>query len=130
MSTSGADANGQTATGASAAAAPAKKDLSPAELLQQKLFAMLGGAMTSSLIALGDTLGLYKKMKELGQLSSGALADACGLSERFVREWLHQQVDALLPALRSRLSFELPASCGRLLCCAVCHVADQQNGCG
>lgn len=47
--------------------------------------------MTSSLIALGDTLGLYKKMKELGQLSSAALAEACGLSERFVREWLHQQ---------------------------------------
>lgn len=94
MSTSGTDANGQTATGAAAAAAPAKKDLSPAELLQQKLFAMLGGAMTSSLIALGDTLGLYKKMKELGQLSSGALADACGLNERFVREWLHQQACA------------------------------------
>jgi hypothetical protein len=71
---------------------PGKQDLSPAELFQQKLFGMLGGAMTSSLIALGDTLNIYKTMKQLGRLSSAELAESCNLSERFVREWLHQQV--------------------------------------
>lgn len=71
---------------------PAKHDPSPAELFQQKLFNVLGGAMTSSLIALGDTLNIYKTMKELGKLSCAELADACKLSERFLREWLHQQV--------------------------------------
>jgi hypothetical protein len=83
--------NGDAA--AEADAAPGKKDMTPAELFQQKLFGMLGGAMTSSLIALGDTLGIYKTMKQLGRLSSAELAEACNLSERFVREWLHQQVD-------------------------------------
>lgn len=85
-------ATGQIA--ADGAAPSVKKDLSPAESFQQKLFGYLGGAMTSSLIALGDTLGLYEKMKELGQLSSAGLAEACGLDERFVREWQHQQVIA------------------------------------
>jgi SAM-dependent methyltransferase len=73
---------------------PVKQDPSPAELFQQKLFNVLGGAMTSSLIALGDTLNIYKTMKELGKLSCAELADACKLSERFVREWLHQQACA------------------------------------
>lgn len=69
-----------------------KPQPSEAELLQGKLFGYLTGALTSSLVGLGDTLGLYAKMKQLGKSSSDDIAEACGLSERFVREWLHQQV--------------------------------------
>lgn len=73
-------------------AAKPQAEMSEAELLQQRLFGCLSGAMTANLIALGDTLGLFAKLKALGGVSSAQLAEACNLNERFVREWLHQQV--------------------------------------
>lgn len=64
---------------------------SKTELLQQKLFGFLSGAMTSSLVGLGDKLGIFGKMKQLGKASSSNIAETCGLSHRFVLEWLYQQ---------------------------------------
>ena len=40
---------------------------------------------------LGDRLGLFRKLAELGSVSSQELADSLGLSERWIREWLHHQ---------------------------------------
>ncbi len=73
-------------------AAKTQAEKSEAELLQQKLFGCLSGAMTSSLIALGDTLGLFKRLRVLGKASSAQLAEVCKLDERFCREWCYQQV--------------------------------------
>ncbi len=67
-------------------------DLSPEEAFQAKLMSHLKGALTSNLIALGDSLGIYEAMKTHGKASSEELATAAGLHERFVREWLYQQV--------------------------------------
>lgn len=50
--------------------------------------ATLSGVMTN----IGDTLGLYRAMAGAGALGSAALADKCGLAERYVREWLNNQV--------------------------------------
>jgi 2-polyprenyl-3-methyl-5-hydroxy-6-metoxy-1,4-benzoquinol methylase len=50
-----------------------------------------GAVASAPLIALGDRLGLYKAMTEQGWLTSQALADKAGLSERYVREWLGAQ---------------------------------------
>lgn len=62
------------------------------------------GALTANLAALGDRLGIYKAIKDgvavngqngqNGQsgLTSGQLADKMDLNERFLREWLYQQV--------------------------------------
>lgn len=49
--------------------------------------ATLSGVMTS----LGHKLGLYQAMAGAGPLSSQALADRTGLTERYVREWLNNQ---------------------------------------
>jgi 2-polyprenyl-3-methyl-5-hydroxy-6-metoxy-1,4-benzoquinol methylase len=55
------------------------------------VFGALGGAMTSALIGLGDRLGLFAKLGELGPVTSTELADAMELDERWIREWLYQQ---------------------------------------
>jgi 2-polyprenyl-3-methyl-5-hydroxy-6-metoxy-1,4-benzoquinol methylase len=57
----------------------------------KNVFGALGGVMTSSMIALGDRLGLYRALAGAGPLSSRELAEKAGLHERWVREWLHQQ---------------------------------------
>ncbi len=55
------------------------------------VFGSLGGAMTSAMIYIGDRLGLYAKLAEVGPVTSEELAAATGLSERWLREWLYQQ---------------------------------------
>jgi 2-polyprenyl-3-methyl-5-hydroxy-6-metoxy-1,4-benzoquinol methylase len=50
--------------------------------------ATLSGVMTS----IGDKLGLYKAMAGAGLISSQTLADKTGTDERYVREWLSNQV--------------------------------------
>ena len=50
--------------------------------------------MTTALIWIGDHLGLYRQMQGAGKLTSDALANQMGLSERWVREWLHGQAAA------------------------------------
>jgi len=55
------------------------------------VFGSLGGAMTSAMVYLGDRLGLYRALGELGSATSGELAARTGLHERWLREWLHQQ---------------------------------------
>ena len=53
------------------------------------VFGTLGGAMTSAMIYLGDRMRLFEAMAGGGPLSSEELAQRTGLSERWLREWLH-----------------------------------------
>ena len=62
--------------------------------LAGKVFADLGGAVTTGMVWLGDHMGLYRAMQNAGPLTSQMLADKLGLSERWVREWLHGQAAA------------------------------------
>jgi SAM-dependent methyltransferase len=55
------------------------------------VFGSLGGAMTSSMIYLGDHMGLYRELADNGPATSAELADRTGLDERWLREWLFQQ---------------------------------------
>ncbi len=57
----------------------------------KQVFGALGGAMTATMIYLGDRLGLYRAMDGAGPLSSAELAARTSLDERWVREWLYQQ---------------------------------------
>lgn len=57
----------------------------------KQVFGALQGAMTSAMICLGDRLGLYRTLANEGAVTSGELAASTGLSERWLREWLHQQ---------------------------------------
>lgn len=45
-------------------------------------------------IYLGDRLGLYQALGELGPVTSGELATQTGTHERYIREWLEQQAVA------------------------------------
>ena len=59
------------------------------------VFSKLEGAVTAGMIHLGDKLGLYESMAQSveGDTSS-TLAVRTNLHERWVREWLHNQVAA------------------------------------
>ena len=59
------------------------------------VFSKLEGAVTSGMIHLGDRLGLYSSMaSHTDGDTSTSLASRLGLHERWVREWLHNQVAA------------------------------------
>ena len=59
------------------------------------IFSKLEGAVTSGMIHLGDRLGLYAAMAENPDGdTSASLAGRTELHERWVREWLHNQVAA------------------------------------
>ena len=55
------------------------------------VFGALGGAMTSTMIYLGDRLGLFRELASSGDATSAELAERTGLDERWLREWLYQQ---------------------------------------
>ncbi|MGH3447771.1 MAG: class I SAM-dependent methyltransferase [Nocardioidaceae bacterium] len=60
----------------------------------QQVGGMLGGAATTAMMAVGDALGLYPAMAHAGPVTSAQLAAATDTHERYVREWLAQQVSA------------------------------------
>jgi 2-polyprenyl-3-methyl-5-hydroxy-6-metoxy-1,4-benzoquinol methylase len=69
------------------------------KLYSFQLFTKLEGAITSGLVHLGDRLGLYRALADApGPLTSAELAERCGLDERWIREWLHNQAAAHLVA--------------------------------
>jgi SAM-dependent methyltransferase len=51
----------------------------------------LGAAFSGVLVNVGRKLGLYQAMADLGACTSVALAEATGIRERYVREWLANQ---------------------------------------
>jgi 2-polyprenyl-3-methyl-5-hydroxy-6-metoxy-1,4-benzoquinol methylase len=51
----------------------------------------LGAAFSGVLVNIGRRLGLYKAMAQIGVCTSEQLAQATGVRERYVREWLNNQ---------------------------------------
>jgi len=51
----------------------------------------LGAAFSGVLVNVGRKLGLYQAMVDLGACTSAVLAQATGVRERYVREWLANQ---------------------------------------
>ena len=59
------------------------------------VFSKLEGAVTAGMIHLGDRLGLYRELASSTEgETSASLAKRSQLHERWVREWLHNQVAA------------------------------------
>ncbi len=51
----------------------------------------LGGAVSVPLVRIGDALGLYKSLKNIGPATADELAEAAGCAVRYIREWLSAQ---------------------------------------
>ena len=58
------------------------------------VFSKLEGAVTAGMIHLGDHLGLYSALAQSQGDTSSTLAERTGLHERWVREWLSNQLAA------------------------------------
>ena len=61
------------------------------DALAGRLFAAVLGTLDVYNVYLGDRLGLYRALDELGGATSSRLARATDTNERYVREWLEQQ---------------------------------------
>ncbi len=66
------------------------------DALVERLFLATVGTWDVLAVYIGDRLGLYRLLAERGPTTSGALAEAAGLSERYVREWLEQQATSAI----------------------------------
>jgi 2-polyprenyl-3-methyl-5-hydroxy-6-metoxy-1,4-benzoquinol methylase len=86
------------------------------KLYSFQLFSKLEGAVTAGMIHLGDQLGLYVAMREAGEpLTPAELADRCGLHERWVREWAHNQAAARMIVAEPGGRFGLTAEAAAVL---------------
>jgi 2-polyprenyl-3-methyl-5-hydroxy-6-metoxy-1,4-benzoquinol methylase len=61
------------------------------DALVERLFGSTLGALDVLSVYFGARLGLYRALADRGASSSEELAEATGLNERYVREWLEQQ---------------------------------------
>ena len=51
----------------------------------------VGATLNAALVVMGDKLGLYRALAGAGPVTPVELARRCGVSERYVREWLNAQ---------------------------------------
>jgi 2-polyprenyl-3-methyl-5-hydroxy-6-metoxy-1,4-benzoquinol methylase len=56
-----------------------------------KVVTEMGAAANGPLVIIGDKLGLYESLSNLGPMTSDQLAKATNTAERYVREWLSAQ---------------------------------------
>jgi 2-polyprenyl-3-methyl-5-hydroxy-6-metoxy-1,4-benzoquinol methylase len=69
----------------------------------------LGGALSVSLVRIGDRLGLYKALHDSGPMSASELATKAQIAERYAREWLsHQAASGYLSYDPNSAKFTLP----------------------
>lgn len=71
-----------------------QRDLEQRDALVERLFQSSLGMMDILTIYLGDRLGLYRALAELGPATPSQLAAATRTHERYAREWLEQQAVA------------------------------------
>jgi SAM-dependent methyltransferase len=57
----------------------------------ERILSDLGGASALGPVRIGAALGLYRALRDHGPMTSLGLAEATGLAERYVREWLCHQ---------------------------------------
>jgi len=56
--------------------------------LQGKVMGDVGGAVGLFMAYIGDQAGVYQAMEDKGACTHSDLAEATGLDERYLREWL------------------------------------------
>ena len=69
----------------------------------------LGGAFSIAPVRIGGALGIYAALAERGAATSAELAEATGLAERYLREWLaHQAASGYVDYDTGTARFTLP----------------------
>ncbi len=77
----------------------------------------LAAAINCYLSYIGDDLGLYKAIVDLGWTTSDELAETTGLHERWIREWLrHQACNQHLEYDAEKDAFSISPEAGSVLC--------------
>ena len=66
------------------------------DALVERLFMAAVGTWDVLGVYIGDRLGLYRTLAERGPSTSAELAQAVGLNDRYVREWLEQQASSAI----------------------------------
>ena len=84
-----------------------KIDIEKAKKTAEHVLDVLGGAVVSGMIYLGDRMGLYQALNGAGAMTSEDLARKTGLHERWIREWLYGQAAASLIDYKGEGRFEL-----------------------
>src|ERR1700692_1137637 len=92
-----------------------KIDIEKAKKTAEHVFDVLGGALVSAMIYLGDRMGLYQALNGAGAITSEELARKTGLHERWIREWLYGQAAAHLIDHKGDGRFELSAESALVL---------------
>jgi 2-polyprenyl-3-methyl-5-hydroxy-6-metoxy-1,4-benzoquinol methylase len=82
-------------------------DIERAKKAAEHVLNLLGGAVVSGMIYLGDRMGLYQALNGAGAITSEDLASKTGLHERWIREWLYGQAAANLIDYKGEGRFEL-----------------------
>jgi 2-polyprenyl-3-methyl-5-hydroxy-6-metoxy-1,4-benzoquinol methylase len=84
-------------------------DQAKAEAFGGKLVGYLNGAGTMLGVSVGHRTGLFDTMAGLAPSTSQQVADAAGLNERYVREWLNQMtVSGIVDYDRAGETYSLP----------------------
>jgi 2-polyprenyl-3-methyl-5-hydroxy-6-metoxy-1,4-benzoquinol methylase len=78
------------------------------DALVERLFAATLGALDVLAVYIGVRLGLYRGLADRGASTAPELADATGLHERYVREWLEQQASTRILEVDADGRFSLP----------------------
>jgi hypothetical protein len=63
-----------------------KIDIEKAKKTAEHVFDLLGGALVSAMIYLGDRMRLYQALNGAGAVTNEGLAQKTGLHERWIRE--------------------------------------------
>ena len=71
---------------------PEEFDRAKARAFTQLMVRHLEGAAVTLMLEVGRRVGLFDAMAQMGAVTSAAIADKTGLSERYIREWLGAMV--------------------------------------
>lgn len=90
-------------------------DEARAEAFGERMLGALNEAAVVVMTSLGHRLGLFDALAEAGAVTSGELASATGLQERYVREWLAALAVGRVLELAGDGRYRLPAEHAALL---------------
>jgi SAM-dependent methyltransferase len=81
-----------------------------------QMLALLNNSMLGLMLSIGHRTGLFDKMAELEPSTSDEIADAAGLQERYVREWLGGMVTGgIIDYDGAKKTYALPAEHAAML---------------